>query len=44
MLKKLSMMNLCVCACVRARVLRILIKKDKILPFSNYNTQIYDLL
>jgi hypothetical protein len=39
---KLSMMNQCVCVCVC--VLRILIKKDKILPFLNYSVRIYNIL
>jgi hypothetical protein len=32
----------CACACVC--VLRILITIDKVLPFSNYNVRIYNLL
>jgi hypothetical protein len=42
------MMNQCVCVyvCVRTcvYVLRILIMKDNILPFSNYNARIYNFL
>jgi hypothetical protein len=44
MLEKLSMMNQCVFFCVCVCVLRILITNDKILPFSNYNVRIYNLL
>jgi hypothetical protein len=38
------MMNQFVCVCVCVCVLRILITKDKILPFSNYNVRIYNFL
>jgi hypothetical protein len=33
-----------VCVCVCVYVLRNLITKDKILPFSNYNVRIYNFL
>jgi hypothetical protein len=36
------MKNQCVCVCVH--ILQILITKDKILPFSNYNMQKYNFL
>jgi hypothetical protein len=34
----------CVCLCVCVRILQILITKDKILPFSNYNVRINNFL
>jgi hypothetical protein len=34
----------CVCVCECVCVLQILITKDKILPFSNYNVQICNFL
>jgi hypothetical protein len=34
----------CVCVCVCVCLLQILIMEDKILPFSNYNVQIYNFL
>jgi hypothetical protein len=32
----------CVCVCVCVCVLRILITKDKVLTFSNYNVRVYN--